>query len=153
MTSLRSRSTAAALGVMAVLVLPGCSSEPDYCSQLTTTQEAYDDLAGTDVLAEGTDTLSERYDTFSAEVDQLGRESEPFAFLPHEVGGPADVRVVVALGTHAGDLQELDQLGDVPVAPVVEVVEDLFAGHAHLLLVAFRHLRAVSGGSRDPRPG
>ena len=67
----RTTSAAAALSVLGVLALPGCPSEPDYCSQLATTEAAYDALADTDVLADGTDTLSERYDTFSVEVDQL----------------------------------------------------------------------------------
>ena len=66
---------------------------------------------------------------------------------------PAGVLVVVALRTDAGNLQEFDQLGDVVVAFAVEIFEDLFAGHELLLLVAFRGLRAVSGVSRDVRPG
>jgi len=72
MPTTRSTTTAAAaLGMVASLMLSGCSSEADYCSQLTATEAAYDDLASTDVLSEGTDTLSERYDAFSEQIDQL----------------------------------------------------------------------------------
>jgi len=57
--------------MVAGLMLSGCSTEADYCSELTATESAFDDLASTDVLSEGTDTLSERYDAFSEQVDQL----------------------------------------------------------------------------------
>lgn len=59
------------IGLMAAWGLSGCSSEPDYCSQREATEQAFDDLVNTDVLAEGTDTLSENFDAFTAEVDQL----------------------------------------------------------------------------------
>ena len=70
-TARSTRTAAAGIGVIALLMLSGCSTEPDYCSQLASSEAAYDNLANTDVLAEGTDTLSERYDTFADEVDQL----------------------------------------------------------------------------------
>ena len=114
MPSLRGTSTAAAaLSVIAVIVLPGCSSEPDYCSQLTTTQEAYDDLAGTEVLTEGTDTLSERYDTFSAEVDQLldsaqtefAEESDAVRAAVDQLGAVVESAADLNLGDAAQQLQ------------------------------------------------
>ena len=70
-TTRRTTTAAAALGMVAGLMLSGCSTDPDYCSQLTATQTAFDDLSSTDVLSEGTDTLSERYEAFSEQVDQL----------------------------------------------------------------------------------
>jgi hypothetical protein len=96
-----------------VLVLAGCSSEPDYCSQLTTTEEAYDDLAGTDVLAEGTDALSERYDTFSAEVDQLlgsaqtefAEESDAVRAAVDQLGGVVESAADLNLGDAAQQLE------------------------------------------------
>lgn len=114
MVTLRSTSTAAvALSMAAMLMLPGCSSEPDYCSQLTTTQEAYDDLAGTDVLAEGTDTLSERYDTFSSEVDQLlgsaqaefAEESDAVRAAVDQLGGVVESAADLNLGDAAQQLE------------------------------------------------
>ncbi len=114
MPTLRSTSAAAvALGMVAVLVLPGCSSEPDYCSQLTTTQEAYDDLAGTDVLAEGSDTLSERFDTFSAEVDELlgsaqtefAEESDAVRAAVDQLGGVVESAADLNLGDAAQQLE------------------------------------------------
>ena len=109
----RTTSAAMALTVLAVLALPGCSSEPDYCSQLTTTQEAYDDLAGTNVLADGTDTLSERYDTFSAEVDQLlgsaqtefADESDAVRAAVDQLGGVVDSAANLNLGDAAQQLE------------------------------------------------
>ncbi len=114
MVTLRSTSTAAvALSMAAVLMLPGCSSEPDYCSQLTSTQEAYDDLAGTEVLTEGTDTLSERYDTFSAEVDQLldsaqtefAEESDAVRAAVDQLGSVVESAADLNLGDAAQQLQ------------------------------------------------
>ena len=114
MPSLTGTSTAAAaLSVIAVLVLPGCSSGPDYCSQLTTTQEAYDDLAGTEVLTEGTDTLSARYDTFSAEVDQLldsaqtefAEESDAVRAAVDQLGAVVESAADLNLGDAAQQLQ------------------------------------------------
>lgn len=114
MTSLTSTSTAgAALSVIAVLVLTGCSSEPDYCSQLTTTQESYNQLAGTDVLTEGTDTLSERYDTFSSEVDQLlssaqtefAEESDAVRAAVDQLGGVVESAADLNLGDAAQQLE------------------------------------------------
>lgn len=104
---------ASALSVTAVLVLGGCSSEPDYCSQLTTTQEAYDELAGTDVLAEGTDTLSTRYDAFAAEVDQLlgsaqtefADESDAVRAAVDQVGGVVESAAELNIGEAAQQLQ------------------------------------------------
>lgn len=95
----RSTATAAAaLGMVASLVLPGCSTEADYCSQLTATKSAFDDLASTDVLSEGTDTLSERYDAFSEQVDQLldsaqaefAEESDAVRAAEEDFGGVVD---------------------------------------------------------------
>jgi outer membrane murein-binding lipoprotein Lpp len=114
MPILRGRSVAAAgLGVTAVLVLAGCSSEPDYCSQVTTTQEAYDELAATDVLAEGTDTLSARYDAFSAEVDQLlgsaqtefADESDAVRAAVDQFGGVVESAAELNLGEAAQQLE------------------------------------------------
>lgn len=114
MLSHRRTSTAAALlSVVAVLVLPACSSEPDYCSQLSTTQEAFDDLAGTDVLAEGTDTLSERFNTFSAEVDQLigsaqtefAEESDAVRAAVDQVGAVVESAADLNLGDAAQQLE------------------------------------------------
>ena len=49
----------------------GCSSEPGYCDQLDTTEQAFTELRDTSVIQEGTDTLTQRYETFEDEVDQL----------------------------------------------------------------------------------
>lgn len=114
MPSLTGTSTAAAaLSVIALLVLPGCSSGPDYCSQLTTTQEAYNDLAGTAVLTEGTDTLSERYDMFSAEVDQLldsaqtefAEESDAVRAAVEQLGAVVESAADLNLGDAAQQLE------------------------------------------------
>lgn len=114
MRTVRSTSTASvALSAIAVLMLAGCSSEPDYCSQLTTTQEAFDQLVGTDVIAEGTDTLSERYDTFSAEVDQLldaaqtefSEESDAVRAAVDQLGGVVESAADLNLGDAAQQLE------------------------------------------------
>ncbi len=114
MPSRRKTSTAAAaLSAIAGLMLAGCSSEPDYCSQLSTIEEAYDQLAGTDVLAEGTDTLSERYDTFSSEVDQLlgsaqaefAEESDAVRAAVDQLGGVVESAADLNLGDAAQQLE------------------------------------------------
>ncbi len=112
-TRRKTSTAAAALSALAGLMLAGCSSEPDYCSQLSTTEEAYDQLAGTDVLAEGTDTLSERYDTFSAEVDQLldsaqtefAEESDAVRAAVDQLGAVVESAADLNLGDAAQQLQ------------------------------------------------
>ena len=64
----------AALGMGSALVVVGlsaCSSTPGYCEQLDVTRTAFDEVVGTNVIAEGTDTLQIRFDAFQAEVEQL----------------------------------------------------------------------------------
>jgi hypothetical protein len=106
-------ASAAVLGMLAVFGLSGCSSEPDYCSQISATEAAYDDLVGTDVLSEGTDTLSERYDTFSGEVDQLldsaqsefAEESDAVRAAVDQLGGVVDSASNLNVGEAAQQLQ------------------------------------------------
>lgn len=89
------------------------STEPDYCSQLSATEEAYDDLASTDVLAEGTDTLSDRYETFSTQVDKLldsaqaefSEESDSVRDAVDQVDGVVESAAELNLGDAAAQLE------------------------------------------------
>ena len=108
-TTKRTTIAAASLGMVASLVLSGCSTEADYCSELTATESAFDDLSSTDVLSEGTDTLSERYDAFSEQVDQLldsaqaefAEESDAVRAAVDEFGGVVESAADLNLGEAA----------------------------------------------------
>lgn len=103
---------AASLGMVASLMLSGCSTEADYCSQLTATESALDDLASTDVLSDGTDTLSERYDAFSEQVDQLldsaqsefAEESDAVRAAVDDLGGVVESAADLNVGEAAQQL-------------------------------------------------